>query len=149
MIYAEVVYKNDEFEYEMGLEPKLKHVPDLFSKKFDHEIKFVYAVAHYTDGGYNFVVLTREQVEDLRLRSPMQKGTPTGAWKTDYAAMSKAKAIKQLAKWIPLSDEEQILIESDEQIITPDKLSSEGKGVLPEFLDNGSLYYEVLKDRGF
>ena len=31
-IYAEVVYENDKFEYELGLDPKLKHIPAMSNR---------------------------------------------------------------------------------------------------------------------
>jgi recombination protein RecT len=125
-LYAYVVRKGDEFVYELGLEPKLTHKPTGAS---DQEVTHVYAVAHYKDGGYNFVVLTRDEVEKLRLRNPMQKGAPRGAWQTDYEAMAKAKAIKQLAKYMPLSDEMQSAVLSDEARITPDAFTNNHTGI--------------------
>jgi hypothetical protein len=37
----------------------------------------------------------------------MQKAEPTQAWKTDYAAMAAAKAIKQIVKWLPLEESDR------------------------------------------
>lgn len=127
MVYAEVVRKGDEFSYEFGLEPKLIHKPNPDSAG---EITHVYGVAHYKDGGYNFIVLTRADVENLRRRNASQKERPSGAWLTDYAGMAKAKAIKQLAKYMPLSDEFADAVLSDEAAITSTKaFSNEGKGI--------------------
>lgn len=133
MLYAEVVRKGDEFEFEFGLEPKLKHVPNPEAESND--VTHVYAVAHYKDGGYNFIVLNKKQVEKLRLRSPMQKADPSGAWKTDYDAMAKAKAVKQLAKYMPLSIEVQKQILSDEAIINPKAFSNDRSGLKIEEYD--------------
>lgn len=121
MIYAEVVREGDEFEVQYGLHPKLEHKPALdMTKKMTH----VYAVAHFMDGGYNFVVLTRQEVERLRMRSPMQKEAPSGAWFTDYEAMAKAKAVKQLAKYLPLNLEQQVAVASDEQVINVENIQN-------------------------
>jgi len=65
-------------------------------------------------------VLSRSDVERLRMRSPMQKGTPAGAWATDYEAMAKAKALKQLAKYLPLNIDQAEAIATDEAVLTPD-----------------------------
>lgn len=116
-LYAYPVYQNDEFEYELGLEPKLRHKPEQGERG---EMTNVYAVAHYKDGGYNFVVLSKDEVERLRLRNSFQKTKPSGAWATDYEAMACAKAIKQLAKYMPLSEELQSAVMTDEGVVTPE-----------------------------
>ena len=116
-VYAEVVREGDDFEVEYGLFPKLNHTPHFDSGK---PIKFVYAVCHFVDGGYNFVVLSRSDIERLRLRSPMQKNAPAGAWATDYEAMAKAKALKQLAKYMPLNIDQQEAIATDDTVLEPD-----------------------------
>ena len=131
-LYAYTVYQNDEFDYELGLEPKLRHKP---AQSDRGEMVSVYAVAHYKDGGYNFVVLSRDEVERLRLRNSFQKTKPSGAWATDYDAMACAKAIKQLAKYMPLSEEMQSAFMSDEGIVTPDSYSPNQSGDLdPEHI---------------
>lgn len=116
-VYAEIVREGDFFEAEFGLERTLKHKPAFDGSK---AITHAYAVVHYTDGGYSFVILPKADIERLRLRSPMQKGAPTGAWLTDYEAMAKAKALKQLSKYLPLSLDQQSAIATDEAILTPD-----------------------------
>ena len=125
-LYAEVVRKGDQFEYELGLEPKLRHVPNLDGFG---DITHVYAVAHLINGGYQFVVMTKNQIEALRLRSPMQKNGAKGAWATDWEAMAKGKAIKQLAKYLPLSVDVQKAIITDEAIITEKAFSNTGDGI--------------------
>lgn len=113
-LYAYCVREGDEFNYKLGLNPELNHAPKAGP---DALMTHVYAVVHYKDGGYDFIVLTRAEVESLRMRNPMQKAAPAGPWKSDYEAMAKAKAIKQLAKFMPLSDEMQQASVSDDGII--------------------------------
>ena len=123
MIYAEVVREGDDFKCEYGLEPKLTHKPKLDpSKPMTH----VYAVCHFADGGCNFVVLSRQEVERLRMRNQMQAKGVKGAWLTDYEAMAKAKALKQLSKYLPLNIDTMSAIQSDEAVITPDNFSKDG-----------------------
>jgi recombination protein RecT len=129
MLYAEVVREGDQFEYEVGLFPKLIHKP---TGKSEGKITHVYAVAHYKEDGYNFIVLTFDEVEKLRKRNPQQGATPSGAWYSDYAKMAKAKAIKQLATYMPLNDEMQEAVRVDESVI-----DLKDGGVLDE-----SLQYE-------
>lgn len=129
-IYAEIVHAGDEFRVEYGLEPKLVHIP-----KMDNEnapVTHVYAVARYKDDGYNFIVLTVNQVEKLRKRNPMQKGSASGAWGTDYEAMAKAKAIKQLSKYMPLSVDFIDATLSDEAVITDKAFTNDQSGLRVE-----------------
>lgn len=106
-IYAEVVYEDDKFELEYGLNRTLKHVPDESFKYIGNseKIRCVYAVAKTKSGGTFYVVLSKAQIEALRKRSPMQKYKLNGAWASDYAEMAKAKAVKQLFKYLPFSTE--------------------------------------------
>jgi len=135
-IYAEVVRDGDYFEMELGLHRKLIHRPTLNS---NGAFKLVYAVAHFKNGGYAFVVLTYEEIEALRKRNSSQKGSPSGAWLTDYPAMAKAKAIKQLSKYLPLSVEIINSIETDSAILNIENFQS-GE-LLPESVnyDTGEI----------
>lgn len=145
-LYAYCVMQNDHFEYELGLEPKLTHRP---AQEDRGEMTFVYAVAHYKDGGYNFVVLSRNEVERLRLRNAFQKSKPSGAWATDYEAMACAKAIKQLSKYMPLSEEMQGAVLSDEGVIQPDNFSNDQTGSLDAdgiYPEADEIDVEVMED---
>jgi len=145
-LYAYPVYQNDHFEYELGLAPKLTHRP---AQEDRGEMTFVYAVAHYKDGGYNFVVLSRNEVERLRLRNAFQKSKPSGAWATDYEAMACAKAIKQLSKYMPLSEEMQGAVLSDEGVIQPDNFSNDQTGSLDAdgiYPEADEIDVEVMED---
>lgn len=129
-IHAFAVYAGDTFSYSLGINPDIQHIPNETEPKNPKNLTHVYAVSHYKDGGYNFVVLTRKEVEALRRRNAMQKEEAAGAWKTDYEAMAMAKAIKQLAKYLPLSDELQTMVQSDESIIDPKMFASDKSGDL-------------------
>lgn len=141
-IYAEVVKKGDFFQYEKGLYPKLKHIPDLEN---EGDLTHVYAVAHYTNGGYNFEVLPKSKIESLRRRNHSQKNGINGAWATDYDSMAKAKAINQLRKFLPFSIEVHKAFISDGAIIDQKSFSNNNSGIdvdLIEFPDNESTSYD-------
>lgn len=144
-VYAEVVYQGDEFSYDLGLKRTLSHRRTDASVEEDNAITHVYGVCHYKDGGFNFVVLTRAQVEKLRMRNPMQKRGLTGAWLTDYAAMAKAKAIKQLAKYMPLTTEIASVFSGDEMVL--DKSNFDSDGVLKAEELNYTEYTEVENEQ--
>ncbi|AMA73349.1 MULTISPECIES: recombination protein RecT [Aneurinibacillus] len=98
-IYAHEVYENDEFEYEYGLYPSLKHKPAMNSRG---EFIGVYAVVHFTDGGYQFEFMSKEEIDKRRLRSRSYK---SGPWVTDYEEMAKKTVIRHMFKYLPLSVE--------------------------------------------
>lgn len=98
-ISAHTVNEHDEFEYAYGLEPALRHKPALTGRG---AVIAVYAAAVMKDGGSAFVVLSREDVENIRLRSRAAKNGP---WVTDWDAMARKTAVRQLIRWLPLSSE--------------------------------------------
>lgn len=126
MIYAEVVREGDDFVYTMGLNPDMKHKPKEDGTE-DRKLTHAYAVVHYKDGGYNFVVLTFKQIESYRKRSPMQR-TLTGAWSTDYEAMAKKTAIRRLATYMPLDTEVEETLATDDKIINAEDFVPNGTG---------------------
>ena len=67
-IYAHAVHENDEFEYELGLHPKLEHKPSHGERG-----AFIgaYAVAHFKDGGYQMEFMPKSEIEKRRKRSPL------------------------------------------------------------------------------
>lgn len=114
-IDAHVVRERDDFEYEYGLTPKLRHVP---ARGEAGEPTEVYAVATLHNGGSAFVVMSIHEVEAIRKRS---KASSKGPWVTDWDAMAKKTAIKQLIRFLPLSAELRTLNEAaraDESVRT-------------------------------
>jgi len=90
---AEVVYKGDEFEYELGTSAHLRHIPKGGEHR-DDEITHAWAIVRLTSGATPFVVLTREDIEKRRGRS---RASDRGPWVTDYAAMCRKTAVRALA----------------------------------------------------
>lgn len=99
-IEAHIVYENDEFEYELGLEPKLKHKPAMKNRG---EMVWVYAVYKLRSGGYGFEVMSKEDVEKHRDKYSQAKSF--SPWVTNFEAMAKKTVIKQALKYAPLKSE--------------------------------------------
>lgn len=116
-IVGRAVRPGDEFEYEYGLDDKLRHKPGIDNEA--ERATHFYAVAKFKDGGHAFVVLSRGQVEGYRLRSQSQKKDepPSGAWATDYEAMAIKTAIRRLAPFLPLTIEAARGVEADGQVV--------------------------------
>lgn len=132
-IWAEIVYDKDEFSYTLGLHRDLQHKPATGDRG---EAIYVYAAAELKDGGRPFVVLTYNEVEAIRDRSRASKNGP---WVTDWAAMARKTAIKQLAKWLPLSAEFNSAVVLDGTVRTD---VGELVNVNPDYVDG-----EVVNDQ--
>ena len=98
-IAAHVVHEHDHFDYAFGLDATLEHKPALTKRG---KPVAVYAVAKFKHGGHAFEVMSIDDVEAIRARS---KTPNNGPWKSDWNAMAKKTAIKQLMKFLPLSPE--------------------------------------------
>ncbi len=106
---ADVVYSKDEFHYERGLDPKLKHIP---SEEEDRgEIRGAYAIANLTNGRRVFEYMSKGEIDKHRARS---KARDSGPWVTDYGPMCIKTVIKKCCKLIPRSPELARLISNDE-----------------------------------
>lgn len=111
---AQAVYSGDEFECVFGLDPTLRHVPDFNNPdraKPEH-LTFVYAVAKLKDGGTQFAVMSRAEIDAIRGRS---KAAESGPWVTDYEPMALKTVIRRLFKYLPVSVEIQRAVQLDEK----------------------------------
>jgi recombination protein RecT len=130
-IFAEVVYAGDHFTYERGLEGDLlEHRPCPSDQR--GELTHAYAVVRYKDGGYSLVVLDRAEIEGKhRARSDSWKGSRPefSPWTTDPEAMWRKTAIRQLAKWMPLSADAAVALDSDDA-----RLALVDDGDIPEIV---------------
>ena len=99
-ISAEIVYENDIFEFEKGLNEKLIHKPTLTDKG---NMIAAYAVAKLKDGGAQFVVLSKQEIDEVKNKAKAQ----WGPWATSYEAMAQKTVVRRLFKWLPSSVEMQ------------------------------------------
>jgi recombination protein RecT len=113
-IEARAVYEGDTFDVTLGLNSNITHKPDWNNPNRDNPAKliFVYAVAKLKDGGIQFDVMSRSEVEATRARS---KAATSGPWVTDYVAMALKTVCRRLFKWLPVSIEVQRAVGLDEQ----------------------------------
>lgn len=126
---AQTVYENDEFDYDYGLEPYLKHKPARSER--GKETGLWYAVARLTNGGYRFIVLNQLDVERHRQKS---KSPNSPAWRNDYNAMAKKCCVKEMFALLPKSAEAGRALAQDEQVRTsldPETIDAEPDDVIP------------------
>jgi recombination protein RecT len=103
-IWAEVVYTEDDFEYELGLEPKMVHIPNFNSVKTCDNIKCIYACAKIEDEVV-FKVMTLEEIKTIvdMLETPSEYYFND---KKDPEKWSLKKVVlKQMSKLMPKEDD--------------------------------------------
>ena len=133
-IEAHVVYANDEFDFEFGLEPRLKHKP---AKKDRGDAVWVYAVYHTKDDGFGFEVMSVEDINRHRAKYSKAKNSP---WDTAWDEMAKKTVIKKVLKYAPLKTEFMRAVASDET--TTDAVIENGD------IDLVQGEYTVIEDTG-
>lgn len=102
-----VVYEGDFFEYEYGLEEKMRHVPgDDPENQTWEKLTHVYCVAVMKDGSKAFVVLPRKAIMSIRGRSAARSQSP---WNSDPIPMAQKTAVRHLCKYLPKSAEDKML----------------------------------------
>lgn len=137
--YAFEVYENDDFSYSLGLDPDIQHTPATGDRGM---MTHVYAVMKYKGGGHNFVVMSRDDVDKIRKRS--QAGdSDYSPWNTDYEAMARKTAIRQLFKYAPTSTEILTAMAADGGVASERAVSETGEIDLNEIEQTEA---EVVED---
>lgn len=112
-IYAEEVCENDEFEYELGLNPKLVHKPAV---KDRGDVIYYYAVFKLCNGGEGFSVMSMDDVKKHMNRFSKAAQAGFSPWQTNFDEMAKKTVIKKVLKYAPLSTDIMRKIAEDETI---------------------------------
>lgn len=116
-IDMQTVYTNDEFDYQYGTQPFLKHKP---SDRDRGEVRGYYAVALLRGGGTVFKYMTQSEcLEHGKKHSKTfskkdEQFNSYSPWSTDPDSMCKKTVLIQLGKVLPLSVELQRAISVDE-----------------------------------
>lgn len=115
VIQSHVVYENDTFECEYGLEPKLVHKPADGDK--GKAVK-VYAMFKTKNGGFGFEVMT---MNDVKLHAETySKAYKSGysPWTSNFEEMAKKTVLKKVLKYAPLKSDFVKAVVQDETIKT-------------------------------
>lgn len=127
-IQAQVVYENDEFDFEFGLNPFLKHKP---AKENRGKPIWYYAVFKLVNGGEGFEIMSREDV--LSHAKKFSKTYNSGPWQTNFDEMAKKTVIKKVLKYAPLKSEFATQLAADETVKT--KINEDMSLVPNEYYD--------------
>lgn len=102
VIQAHVVYENDDFQCEYGLDPKLTHKPADHNR--GNPIK-VYAVFKTKSGGFGFEVMSMEDVRKHAEKYSKAYSSSFSPWKTNFEEMAKKTVLKRVLKYAPLKSD--------------------------------------------
>lgn len=118
-LHADVVFENDEFEFNLG--QVTKHQIDL--RKPRGAVYAVYATCEFKDGTKKSDVMSRDDVEAIRKRS---KAGSSGPWITDWNEMAKKTVFRRLSKWLPISPEFRDAVAADDDVIEVEEVPKRG-----------------------
>lgn len=127
-ITANIIYKNDKFDYQEGLEAHLVHKPAMFGDEKGEPIG-VYTIAQMKNGSKTFKVMDKEAIMGIKALSKAKasKESPWNSDKDPELWMWKKTCLIQHAKLLPKTQELQQAIEAD----------YEGEGIDRPHLDAG------------
>lgn len=113
-ITSNIIYKNDEFDYEEGLNARLVHKPAMFGKAKGEPIG-VYTIVEMRDGSKTFKVMDEAQIKEIKNLSKA-KNAESSPWNSDkdpFLWMWKKTCLIQHQKLLPKTEDLQQAIEKD------------------------------------
>lgn len=115
LVQAHIVYENDEFVCEYGLEPRLVHKPA--DKDRGKAVK-VYAMFKTKSGGYGFDVMSMDDVCRHAEKYSQAYKSGFSPWKSNFEEMAKKTVLKRVLKYAPLKSDFVRAVVQDESIKT-------------------------------
>ena len=99
------VFEGDKLEMEYGLDERLVHVPCPVEER--GPATHYYVVVRKNNGGRNFVVMHKSEVEHHRDRYGKKGGRLSGPWadKDQFEAMAWKTCFLRMKAWLPMSVE--------------------------------------------
>lgn len=101
-IWAELVYKGDEFRNILGADPDLIHVPDYDVERTLENLIGAYAVVKYSDGDKQWVYMTRKELDKVKAVSKA-KNKSDSPWVTWPEEQYRKCPLRRLMKFVPWS----------------------------------------------
>lgn len=113
IIQAQVAYENDEFDYELGLDPKLKHKP---AKENRGKPIYYYAIFKTKSGGYGFEVMSKHDIDVHAKKYSQSYSSEYSPWQKNFDEMAKKTVLKRVLKYAPLKSDFVRAIAVDETV---------------------------------
>ena len=107
---AGVIYSNDKYDFRKGSDPYFKHQPALVNRG---EKIGAYAIAYLRDGGFQFEIMGRDEIEKVRATSESYKNEKTrkySPWENWEDEMWKKTVLKRLFKLLPKTKFQKALL---------------------------------------
>ena len=140
LVQAQIVYSNDKFECEYGLNPKLVHVP---ADGVRGDAVKVYAMFKTKAGGYGFEVMSMDEVREHAKKYSQSYGSKFSPWANNFEEMAKKTVLKKVLKYAPMKSDFVRAAVQDETIkseLTEDMYS------VPDETVFDAEYTEVFED---
>ena len=101
-VQSETVYQNDTWEYELGMDPKLRHVPA--DRDRGDPVRY-YAIIRMKDGGSVSAVMSKEDVTRHAQKYSKSYNKSDSPWRTSFDEMAKKTLLRRVLKLAPLKSE--------------------------------------------
>ena len=110
--YAHVVYQGDEFDYELGDNPHIRHKPALNGGR-TRPITHAYSIAKLKDGTISREVMNIAEIEEIRKRYSRAR---RGPWSDPvaYPEMVRKTVLRNHSKSLPMSTDLDTVIRRDD-----------------------------------
>ncbi len=143
-IQAQVVYENDDFEFEFGLEPRLKHKP---AKENRGGAVWVYAVFKLVNGGEGFEVMSMDDIRAHAKKYSQSYSSAYSPWTSNFEEMAKKTVIKKVLKYAPIKSDFVRGVAEDETV--KHDISDDMGMIQPEYIvvdnDTGEVMEEPVE----
>lgn len=118
LIFAQTIYAKDNYDYRLGLDPKLEHVP---FRGIDRGAPIAYyAVFKTKSGGTGFDFMWREEViahaKQYSASWDDEEGAFDGPWETDFDPMAKKTVLLRALKYAPKKSDFARMLMTDSTI---------------------------------
>lgn len=123
---AHCVYENDQFSFELGDEPFIRHAPALGDRG---KIIAAYSIATLKDGYKSREVMSIKEIEGVRSKSKAKKGP----WNDPifYPEMCKKVVARRHAKVLPMATDLDDLIRRDDSLYDLDGAREDAQATRP------------------
>jgi recombination protein RecT len=110
-ISAHVVYDADTFQYQLGDEEKIIHIPSLTPER--GKPKMAYAIAKTKDGGIYREIMTVADIEKARAVS---RAKNSGPWVDWWSEMARKTVLRRLSKRLPMNTDLDDVLRRDDEL---------------------------------
>jgi recombination protein RecT len=107
------VYERDTFEYELGLDPKLRHVPCAGERG---AMTHAYAMFKTKGGATGFACMTKADLDQHRDKYSDAAKKGFSPWASQYEEMCKKTVLKAALKYAPLKSDFVRQMATDETV---------------------------------